>query len=723
MGKSDKASIASAYPRVGCRLLPLILIPYFGYQALPAGLPPKRFGQLADLDERVWQECSNEEIKQLSHHVIKVITAGWRTLTRANERIFTTPKPISALGLSPRARNALCRKGLLHDGAIHGVLLRDVVTTRSLGAKTLLELLVADEMQIPLGKSVAEAPDLFPSTDLNPNRVDHEMAHKHQARVSRVVRHEASKLAKRPWASLLTRRDPRVGSALRALVGRGSTAKEIAEALPGYAYEPSAARRKAALIRSLVVQGDRLSRLTVDEELEQILAAGTTSERQRLALRRRFGWGRNVPATLEIAAQEIAVTRERVRQLESAFRKRVSNAWTPALDRALRIVRQMSSASEPEIAQELEDAGIVSRRFPLASVIQAAHFFGRDVGAVTVHGGRVSNPEVGRVRAQVRLHARRLTERWGATTVAELVSVLAETGKPVNEVVVRKVLDSSGGIEFLDADREWLWVRGVKRNRLLNYARKILAVAGSIEVGELRDGVGRHHRMKGFRPPRDVLLRLCAASGEYTVDGERVVAKSGFPDWHEVLSGNEQIIAEILFEQGPVMRRSDLEELVVGQHGMNRSSFYIYLTFSPILERYARGVFGLRGAPISGAQVSAMIPPTTYHRVVQDHGWTDDRHVWIVYRLSPAGANTGVLTVPSALAPVLHGQFALAADDGTPMGTLVVDGSSLWGVSPFFRRRGIEAGDYLALELDPAERTARIKVGSEDLVTQYRGDD
>jgi hypothetical protein len=259
-----------------------------------------------------------------------------------------------------------------------------------------------------------------------------------------------------------------------------------------------------------------------------------------------------------------------------------------------------------------------------------------------------------------------------------------------------------------------------KRNRLLNATRKILSVAGSIDLGELRDGVGRAHRMRGFRPPRAVLARICEESGDYKVVEGKVFGTDKLPDWREVLSANEQLLAEVLFEHGPVMRRSDLEKIAVEQLGMNRSSFYIYLTYLPILQRYAHGVFGLRGAHVSAAEISAMIPRVVHHQVLQDHGWTEGGKVWIVYKLSRAAAQSGVLSVPAALTDVLRGQFTLLTDDHSAIGTAVIEDTRLWGVSPFYRRRGVEPGDHLLLVFDTTKRIATIEAGDDSVGMHYQ---
>lgn len=172
---------------------------------------------------------------------------------------------------------------------------------------------------------------------------------------------------------------------------------------------------------------------------------------------------------------------------------------------------------------------------------------------------------------------------------------------------------------------------------------------------------------------------------------------------------------EILFDHGLLMRGDELERLAVDDRGLNRNSFYSYLGYSPVLERYAPGVWGLRGAPATAAKVDVLIPPRIRRKVLQDHGWTPEGRLWIAYRLSPAAARSGVLGVPAVLQTVLRGQFELIAEDGQPVGTLVAE-EHLWGLSPFFRSWRVEAGDMLVISVDLGAREALVEVGDDELL-------
>ena len=131
------------------------------------------------------------------------------------------------------------------------------------------------------------------------------------------------------------------------------------------------------------------------------------------------------------------------------------------------------------------------------------------------------------------------------------------------------------------------------RNRVLNQVEKILSVTEEVEISELRAGVSRHHRMKGFAVPTRVLLELCRQVEWCRVDGRTVAAiTSLLPE--QILASTELSLYRILVENGKVLPRPRFEELCLAD-GMNRTTFYAYIEYSPVLEKYAPGIYGLRG--------------------------------------------------------------------------------------------------------------------------------
>lgn len=107
------------------------------------------------------------------------------------------------------------------------------------------------------------------------------------------------------------------------------------------------------------------------------------------------------------------------------------------------------------------------------------------------------------------------------------------------------------------------------------------------------------------------------------------------------------------------------------------------------------------------------LEPRTYNCLSRARGRIPfgDRKIWVAFQVSDAMVNSGMFGVPAAMRQFLEGDFRLIAADDDPVGMLAIRENGAWGLSPFFRRRGVESGDYLALEFDLITRSATAEVG------------
>jgi hypothetical protein len=104
--------------------------------------------------------------------------------------------------------------------------------------------------------------------------------------------------------------------------------------------------------------------------------------------------------------------------------------------------------------------------------------------------------------------------------------------------------------------------------------------------------------------------------------------------------------------------------------------------------------------------------------VLIDYGWTADRNISVLYKLSASALSSGVLSVPAALRSFIQGKFTLVTGDNFTVGTLVVKHDSMWGLGSLSTRRGGEPGDYLLLVFRLSERNAVGQLGDLSLADQ-----
>ena len=80
-----------------------------------------------------------------------------------------------------------------------------------------------------------------------------------------------------------------------------------------------------------------------------------------------------------------------MRQIEARLTERLGAAqvYIPSLDRALELLAELAPLDANEAAQELVDAGSVSRSQPVEGVLRSARFMGRYPGVEVDHRNRV----------------------------------------------------------------------------------------------------------------------------------------------------------------------------------------------------------------------------------------------------------------------------------------------------------------------------------------------
>lgn len=700
--------VSHRYPREGQPIAPLAL------KEILAVAPPGgslRDLQLKDLDASAWSRFEARTCLFLANAVISQ-THRWADhlpVMVAKRKVGPWPESLRLEGLEigTGTYNSLARAGFGESPeALAALTIEDLLSIRWFGTRALVDFLSALDWVRSGTTSRLGVPVL------EDEQVDWQI--------------EARRLARMKEVREILWDDPRLGSTISEVLSSapasvtGSDLSAFAMALVETADVPASSEQLRDGLRRLRLQIRAASQLKLEEELDAFLSF-VGSEKQRKLVARRLGWDGGGGSTLQEAADLEGISRERVRQLEKKLAdglQQSAHPFAPALDAALAYVEGVVPAKDQDLALALAKEELSEQSFDLKGLLTAATMLGREATFTLASVGTggmclpLGSEELGKAVATV---ARKSIEHWGVATVEDVAArVSGEHQEAVQAQVVRDVLSMLEGFEWLDEASGWFWISTVTRSRLLNQIEKIMSVADRIHVAELRAGVSRHYRTKGFAPPRKVLLALCARLPGYRVEGDFISDEPAL-DYREVLGDVEETFARVLMEEGPLLTGKDLEEKCLAA-GMNQSTFYVYLSYSPIIARYARGVYGLRGAEVPPGLADSLVPKIIRTKVVQDHGWAEDGTIWIAYKLTAATVSSGVVTIPAALKKFVAGPFRLLSEEGAEVGTFVAKDTSAWGLSPLFRRRGGEAGDTLVVTFDLAKREAVARLGDEELL-------
>ena len=350
----------------------------------------------------------------------------------------------------------------------------------------------------------------------------------------------------------------------------------------------------AVLEHHLVPRSDPHPRADLEAALTHIVR-GVIAERNVVRMLRRLGWDGGGGCTLQAVAAEAGVTRERIRQIESALLTRLhAETRVPVLDRAIQALDEaVRGGRHADGAQVLLDARLTSRPFLPYGVLSAARVFDRPVGFEVDADGRTIRrpipPDLSGAMFEALLDLRR---RIGhVASVGEFLAAVQAAGRATDEDSVRQFLERRQRLEWLDAEHSWFWIRQpAGRNRLEQDIRKVLSVCGRVEAGTLVRALARNPRAWPRPIPTEAVVGLCLATGLCVEDG---MVSSRVPiDPAEALGPNELLVVKKLQDRGGALSMTKLRcgtEVPPG-------ALNALLAQSPLLERTADDVVRLVGA-------------------------------------------------------------------------------------------------------------------------------
>jgi len=399
----------------------------------------------------------------------------------------------------------------------------------------------------------------------------------------------------------------------------------------------------------------------------------------------------------------------------------------PQLDTALEMLRKAAPLGVDRAAVLLQTNGISTQLFHPKSLLAAAEFCGR------AHVFEIEN-SIGAPRVIVETRreferaslsiACRQAEASGATNVQDIAAELGSRGyMEVNCEVIRQFLEHCGELEFLSPD--WLWHKeGIPdRNRLRNVTRKMLSVTSPINVGDIREGVHRHYKIRRTRgksswplvtPPRAILQEFYRVHPEFSIDAVGMVGSVDKLEYASELNSTERVLFEALRSSPAcLLDRSSLARNCYDS-GMNPNTFSQYLSSSPVITHVGTDMWSLRGTKVDAAAVEALREANAARpneRRIIDHGWTERGELWLAARL-PEDPSHFVLGIPSAIRRFVAGREFPATDENDVTAGIIrvnEEGTS-YGYSPFLLRRGADADDILFITFRLAEKSSFLRL-------------
>ena len=420
---------------------------------------------------------------------------------------------------------------------------------------------------------------------------------------------EANRIYATPGSDEVHLNDPRLEKYIRCLLGSMKESREwsinLETSLRDIAWriasrrtdpaDPGNCSSELSALRNIVAS---LSGISLETELRDITVA-VSGKRNACIIARYFGWDGHRPCTLQSVGDRYGLTRERIRQISERFAANCQNkkSFSPVLRRALELVESRLPGLAAQIELDLVQRGIAGKSMSVEGLISAAQLFKQQVNfrIETLRGKRfvVSNGTRSWAR-EISQIARAIVRCQGAADVTIVAERMNQTyALSLLPSYVSAILQARSDLVWLGDERIWFWLSS-GQNGITKRIRKVLSVFPLIPISQLHTAA---FRALPFDLPEPIFVDFCRQLPVCRVDRGYIVARTRL-NRNSQLCRTEQLMFRILTENGPLLSWFEIESLYRAA-GMSSKGCTHQLLRSPIIARYARGLYGLIGARIS----------------------------------------------------------------------------------------------------------------------------
>ena len=425
-----------------------------------------------------------------------------------------------------------------------------------------------------------------------------------------------------------------------------------------------------------------------------------------------YGFDEVGPKTLEKVGQQFGLTRERVRQIAARAEKKLISIWRPMnnLDaaKALLFSRFRRAFAPEEFAGAVRQAGISHIDFHVEGLLKALDLVGEphrisnaQIGGTTLYG---TADELSQAKSLIKI-VRRETSANGCTNIHRLALLMGWTIDDASQV--RELLCPLNEVYWLDNGKDWLLSSRPTRNRLANVATRIFSVADSVEISELRAALLRPTRVN-IVPPEGPLSQFIEYQGIATVRNRTATVEQSLA---KVEIGKNDLALALAFEElGSPATREQLEEYCLDNLGMNTNSFYVCLSYSPLVVKLATGIFSLVGHDVAPGAVDQVKAELKHRQFEASFGWSKVGTLWWHFQLDRPTLHAGAHAVPSFVLNLTSGDWTAKTVDALEVGLAKVDGGFISGLKLVFSILGASNRDYVQFDFDIPSRSLFVRI-------------
>lgn len=335
----------------------------------------------------------------------------------------------------------------------------------------------------------------------------------------------------------------------------------------------------------------------------------------------RYGVGGEANTTLQVIGDRFGLTRERIRQIVEKMANRAVRLKlkTPFIDRLAEEIKPHLPATVESLDGYFRD--LLGESLSIESVSRfCREILGRNIAVMTDRPAEMThswsptiidpdNHDAERIRT-IRDTAQRMIRSCGAAQIFFVAGAAGEAlGRGVKPSDVDRDCRMVPGFEWLIEKDGWFWYGAGKENRLVSVATKILAAAGQrVDAEEILAGFVRSRRGNYepdrqrpylIEPPLQIVVEvLRRTKGLENIQYDDFFLKPSIPV-ETVLSDAEAAVYRFMIANGNIVSRHMLNTQLVEGGQVKFMALQVSLDNSPIYRQLDRGVFALRGVPLS----------------------------------------------------------------------------------------------------------------------------
>ncbi|HEV2528185.1 MAG TPA: right-handed parallel beta-helix repeat-containing protein [Thermomicrobiales bacterium] len=454
---------------------------------------------------------------------------------------------------------------------------------------------------IPYGADAVEGRDPEPDSDVveQPMMPDVDTPHESSSHVAEAL----LRLAALPGMDQARLHDPRFRWLIHSLPPAFHRVPLLVEAMARATDFPIVPEATLNLLDRLVEYAEWLVTVPLDEELQGIIAPMVAPQWAE-PIASRLGWSGLEPLTLQQAADQAGVSRERVRQVQTRVQQRLGEGyiWAPALDRCVQVLLDLVPVRCDVAARRLASDDLnEGRPFDVASLVAAAETVGRG-GALELierHGveflvahGEGDSTELDRF-GQVRSTIRKLISNQGMAVTSEVVAALGEQGIDASSAEIANIARELDDVR-VTAGVYLVPTRWESRNPLWNRLAKLLCVAPGLDIAVAAHQLVRDER-RGYPVTARALARFAEAHPDLRVSADGRLTSVVPIDPEQALSQTERLLVDSFRKHGPELSFTGLSPLMEAA-GFTRITLAVRLGQSPLIVRLAHNRYRLISA-------------------------------------------------------------------------------------------------------------------------------